>query len=772
MASRKNDDRLRSIAVIGNHLPRHCGIATFTSDLCDGLETQLKGEGGVLVTAMNDLPEGYPYPPRVRFELQANVQADYGMAADFLNINQMDAVILQHEFGIFGGPAGGHILRLLRELRMPVITSLHTVLTEPEPDYLAVMKELIEVSDRLVVLSERAVEMLTSSYDVPEHKVVYIPHGIHDVPFVDTSFHKDLFGVEGRDVILTFGLLSPGKGIEEMLQAMPAVAERHPDAVYMLLGATHPHVVRHSGEEYRLGLQRLCEDLGIADRVQFHNRFVALEELVQYIGAADVYVTPYHNEAQIVSGTLAYALGAGKAVVSTPYWHAQEMLAEGRGRLVPFRSPEALAENVIDLLDNDVERDAMRKRAYQFCRDMVWGKVARTYLDVAHQVHAEQVKSPRPIWGSLDRAQPLEELPEPDLRHLQVMTDDTGLLRHALFATPQRRDGYWTEDNARALAASALCWKLREDKTVLPLANVYLSLIDDALDRETGRFREWMSYDRQWSAEASSEDCHAWVLWGLGMAVSNAPTDSILSTAMRLFSEALPPVANFRLARACGLALVGIHTYLAQFRGDAEARRVRDAIAERLLGYFEDHAGDEWPWHQDMVRHSNGWIPHGLLLSGQWVPNDRMSFHAFRTLDWLLRIQTEEAGQLSLIGDSGWFLRSGERAHFNQQPLEVVGLIAACAEAFRCTREKRWIDEARRCLGWFLGRNDLQARLYDFRTGGCRDGLQPHGPNQNQGATATLAWLLSLTMVHQMSIEQTLYAESKEPPQEPEASDE
>ena len=739
-----SDERpLNSVAVVGTYLPRLCGIATFTADLCHAIQRVFQ-PGRLLALALDDVPEGYDYPDEVCFQIRANQQSDYRLAANFLNINQIDVAVVQHEFGIFGGPAGAHVLQLMRDLRMPVITNLHTILAEPNADQRAVMKEVTKISARLLVMSERAVAMLMKYYQVPEHKIVHIPHGIHDVPFIDPNFYKDKFGVEGRKVILTFGLLSPNKGIEYMIEAMPEIVARHPDAVYIMLGATHPHIVRSVGEEYRQNLQQMVRKLGMTEHVVFHNRFVSLEELCQYIGSADLYVTPYLGEAQITSGTLAYAVGAGKAVVSTPYWYAQELLADGRGRLVPFKNPSALARQVNDLLDNETDRHAMRIRAYEFTRHMAWDRVAESYLDVARQCTRERSAQPKPSSVAITPSAAVQDLPEPDLRHVRTMTDSTGIIQHALYSIPHRRHGYSIDDNARALNATSLYWRLYQDDSVVPLINTYLAFLVDAFNTERKRFRNFLSYDRNWLEEEGSEDSHGRSLWALGLATANAPNSSILSLAVRLFGEALPVTERFKSLRAIAFTVIGIHAYLERFPGDASARRTRMVLAENLLAHYHRSAGDDWPWFEQEATYANARLPHALILSAQWIPNQEMGDIGLRALDWLLRVQTAEDGHLSIIGNHGWYPRGGEVAPFDQQPIEAMALIEACAEACVWTREDYWLNRAGECLDWFLGRNDLNAPLYDFKTGGCCDGLQPDGPNKNQGAESTLAWLISL----------------------------
>ena len=498
--------KIKRIAFIGNYLPRQCGIATFTTDLCEAVAGEYVGTSCIALP-VNDLEAGYAYPPRVRFELTEKDINSYHRAADFLNINNVDLVCLQHEYGIFGGAAGSHILALLRELRMPIVTTLHTILRDPSPDQRRVLEQVAVLSDRLVVMSQRGAEFLQEIYRVSPEKIDLIPHGIPDVPFEDPSFHKDLFGVEGKIVLLSFGLLSANKGIENVIAALPAIVARYPNVVYLILGATHPHVVRDEGETYRLSLQWMAQEKGVESHVIFYNRFVSLEELVQFISAADIYITPYQDVAQITSGTLAYTLGAGKAVISTPYWYAEEMLAEERGALVPFRDPAALAAQVIDLLDNESKRHAMRKRAYLFGREMIWSTVANRYMASFERARAERRHYTPPGFPAKALDKHLGELPPLKLDHLHHMTDETGVLQHALFIVPNYREGYTTDDNARALMVSALLEDLGNSEA-LELGFRYLAFIWYAFNTETGRFRNFMDYQRRWLENSGSDDSH------------------------------------------------------------------------------------------------------------------------------------------------------------------------------------------------------------------------------------------------------------------------
>jgi glycosyltransferase involved in cell wall biosynthesis len=735
---------INRLGFIGNYLPRQCGIATFTTDLCEAIAAQYENTTCIALP-VNDIEAGYPYPARVRFELAEKDIESYRRAADFLNINSVDLVCLQHEYGIFGGRAGSHILALLRDLRTPIVTTFHTILHDPDPDQHRVLEEVAALSDRVVVMSERGREFLQKIYGVRSDKIDFIPHGIPDVPFGDPSFHKDLFGVEGKIVLLSFGLLSANKGVENVIAALPAILARHPNVVYIILGATHPHVVRNEGEMYRLSLQWLAREKGVEGQVIFYNRFVSLEELVQFISVADIYITPYLNEVQITSGTLAYTLGAGKAVISTPYWYAEEMLAEKRGALVPFRDPAALAAQVIDLLDNESKRHAMRKRAYLFGRAMIWPKVAQSYMESFKRARDER----RHFTPSGIVFKPLDkrpgELPPLKLDHLHLMTDDTGMLQHARFTIPNYREGYSIDDNARALIVSTLLEELGSSEA-FKLASRYLAFIGYAFNTETGRFRNFMDFQRHWLEKNGSDDSHGRTLWALGTVLGRSNTPALQSMAGWVFEQALPAILKTTSPRAWAFALIGIHEYLRRFEGDRRANQVRDELAGRLLLLYNKCRSDEWRWYETGLTYCNAVLPQALLMCGQWIPDKAMTEAGLESLHWLTALQhtNTDEGHFVPIGSNGFYQRGGESARFDQQPVEAQTMASACLEAYRSTGEERWRKEARRAFEWFLGRNDLNLPVYDPTTGGCRDGLHPDRPNENQGAESTLAFLQTL----------------------------
>ena len=734
------------MAMLSSYVPRQCGIATFCNDLCKAI-AQVLGGREATVLAMDDIADGYNYPDEVHFQIRAQEIEAYKNAAELLNINQIDVALIQHEYGIYGGTDGSHVIEFLQNLRMPVMATLHTVLTEPSPGQRNVIKQLTRNCDRLVVMSHLAEQLLQEVYNTPKEKIAYIPHGIHDVPFIDPNFYKDQFGVEGRLLMLTFGLLSPGKGIEIAIEALPRIIERFPNLTYIVLGATHPRILKREGNAYRHSLERRARELGVWENIAFHNRFVSVEELCSYLGAADIYVIPYPNKAQITSGTLSYALGAGKAVVSTPFWHAEEMLADNRGRLFPFGDSVRLADEVIELLENETERHAMRKRAYMHCRPMVWKEVAKQYVDLAAEINLERAQTPKSHRPKRDTAS-TPSIPAIKLSHLQRLTDSTGILQHAVYASPDRHHGYSTDDNARALIVAVLYYDLTQDDSVLPLADTYLSFLHHAFNPDTKRFRNFMTYDRRWEEDQhGGEDVHGRAIWALGVTAAMAPTSAMLPLATRLVEKAVDTLPDLQSPRAKAFAIIGLHAYLKRFGGDLYVRRVRTTLAQQLHQAFIDNSSDDWQWCEDVVRYANAKLPHALILSGQWIPDSAMAEQGLRSLRWIVDQQLDDTGNVSIIGNYGWYTRGGERARFDQQPLEVQSLIEACAEAFRYTKDAVWIDRAHQFLAWYIGNNDTQSIIYDYETGGCRDGLRADGPNLNEGAESTLAWLISLLTV-------------------------
>jgi glycosyltransferase involved in cell wall biosynthesis len=745
---------LERIAFLGGFVPRLCGIATFTSDICEAVATA-SPTSEVYASAVNDLAAGYDYPSRVRFQLAEQSLDSYRRTADLLNFSKADVLCVQHEFGIYGGPAGSHLIALLKEVRMPVVTTLHTILGNPDPAQRNVMGELIRRSDRLIVMAEKGRQILIETYGAPEEKIDLIAHGIPDTPFADSERYKTQFGVEGRQVLFTFGLLGPGKGIEYAIKALPAIIARHPNVVYLILGATHPHLLATDGESYRLGLERLAEETGVRDHVIFYNRFVSLEELKEFIGATDVYLTPYLNEAQITSGTLAYVFGAGKAVVSTPYWHAQELLGQGRGTLAPFRDSEAIATAVTAYLDDSELMDKTRKEAYRIGREMIWPAAAGRYLESFRSaVAGREVDSRRALaeWTLADRPYGLPLL---RLDHLLRMSDQTGIFQHATFNVPNFQEGYCTDDNARAFLLCCLLDETGATSSEVKLRekeSTYLSYLLAALNTDTGRFRNFMSFSREWLEEAGSEDSHGRALWALGVGAGQAHGAGHRQLSAKLFEDGIEATKGFTSPRAWAFTLIGLYYYLRSYPGAKGSIETRRVLTERLVHSREQCFTEDWPWFEESATYENPRLSQALMLSGQSTPHSRALEIGLETLGWLDSVQETQSGNFRPIGSNGFYVRGGERADFDQQPVEAQAMVSACLTAFRATGDRKWWHAARRSFEWFLGRNDLGLALYDPGTGGCADGLHANRVNENQGAESTLAFLLSLAEMKQADL--------------------
>ena len=763
MAREYDKPDLRRIAFIGTYTPRRCGIATFTTDLLQALSRSAAGTEWSAI-ALNDVPEGYEYPAPVRFEIDQKSLTDYRLAVDFLNMSGVDLVCVQHEFGIYGGSNGRYVLDLLRNLRMPLITTLHTVVREPNAIQREILAGLGAFSDRVVVMSDTARQILREIYGVADQSVAVIPHGVPDLAFIDPAYHKDQFGMLGKKVILTFGLISPGKGIEYMIDALPGVIGAHPDVAFVVAGATHPHVVRREGEAYRLTLAQRARDLSVDDHVVFYNQFIDSSTLTELLCAADICVTPYLNREQIVSGVLSYALGAGKAVVSTPFRYAEEMLADGRGKLVPFHDAKALAGAVIELLTGETERDAMRKRAYEYAREMTWGRVAERYLDLFHEVRRQRALRPRGTFQAKTLHAATPELPALRLDHLRLLTDDVGILQHAYFNVPNRAHGYCTDDNARALAVAVMAQHQPTGTTdTIRLAYRYLGFLAHAFNETNGRFRNFMTYERTWQEEVGSEDSHGRAMCALGRTILLTSVDDLAGAALALFERALLGVPDLLSLRGCALCLIGSDAYLRRFSGASDVRRIRLTLSDRLFGVFRERATEDWPWPEDTLTYANAVLPEALIVSGQALNRPEIVERGLGALRWLARLQTDAKGHFVPIGNRGWFSRGGARARFDQQPIEAQHMVDACVAAFGVTGDPGWIAEARRCVAWFLGRNDLQQPVCDHTTGGCRDGISATGVNRNQGAESTLAWLHTLLTFHSLAAAEASAPRAAEP---------
>lgn len=741
----------RRIAFIGNSLPRRCGIATFTTDLQQAIAAS-GPDMDTCIVAMTDRGRVYDYPSVVRFEVNEDGIEEYAQAADFLNAGQFDAVSLQHEFGIFGGEAGEDVLALLSRLTMPVVTTLHTVLSEPTTAQRSVLDRIVDASSKVVVMAEKGRELLRTVYRVPSEKIEIIPHGIPDVAFVEPDQAKAKLGFSGRSVILTFGLLSPNKGIEVMIDAMPSILKSRADAVYVVLGATHPNLVRDQGEAYRESLLARVRELGVEKHVVFLDQFVDLPTLLDFISMCDVYVTPYLNKAQMTSGTLAYSFGLGKAVVATPYWHARELLDDGRGILVPFGDATAIGSEIGELLTNHVRRDAMRKRAYSSSRPMTWEKTAARYLSLFDGVRRGQPLMV--IERHLDKSSPAWDSytpPQMQIAHFLSMCDDTGLFQHAVHSVADRSHGYCLDDNARALLLACALNNPGEERLPEALTARFCAFVQHAWNPDTMRFRNFMSFDRRWLEDRGSEDSHGRTLWALGECARGDASPSRRQWAASLFAVALPAVESFFSPRAWAFALLGLDAYCATHAEDPDAERVRHRLAAKLIAIMSSVETKDWVWFEDGLAYDNARLSQALILTGASTGSPDHVEAGLRSLRWLMTQQTTPAGLFRPIGTEGFGEKRKMPRAFDQQPLEATATISACLAAWRADGDAEWRADAARAFSWFLGSNDLSSPLVDLETGSCRDGLHPDRPNENRGGESVVSYLLSLSEMRQIA---------------------
>jgi glycosyltransferase involved in cell wall biosynthesis len=740
---------LKRIAFIGSFLPRKCGVATFNVDLANALSENYHATKSI-VLAVNEPGARYLYPGVVTFQIEQEDVLSYRAAARFLKQEDVDLVCLHHEYGLYGSSAGSRIISLLQDIDIPIVTILHTVLRSPDLQQRKVLVEISRLSDRLVAMTKYGVTFLREIYKIPEHKITLIPHGTPEAhrDLIDGN-RKTVSTFDGKKLLLTYGLLSPNKGLEYAIQALPAIIKAHPDVIYVIAGSTHPNIRRQSGESYRQHLHQLSQDVGVANYVIFKDQFFNKEELLKLIDSAQVCITPYLNEEQIVSGTLAYMIARGKNVVSTPYWHARELSESSPVTIVPFKDSLAISDSISHLLETGIGTFNHANQVNQSQRDTSWTVVAHQYMSLFREVASRRVHSNQVISApNLATIGPSFIFPELKIDHLLRLTDDTGLLQHAVWRVPNYNEGYTTDDNARALIVSIMLKSLgkHDGHKIDHLIDRYLAFIVHAFNRHTGRFRNFMSFDRRWLEEVGSEESHCRALWSLGVLVNRTTSEQgLVNMASHLFLDALPTVRDFASPRAWAFAIIGIHEFLNHYTANSAAEDLRDLLTQRLVKLFSDHSTKDWPWFEDELTWFNARLPQALLLCGNSMSQPRMKEIAFSSLRWLLELQRAEKGHFRALGNERFYRRGdGNIPRFDQQPIEAAAMISACIAAYHSDNDKIWLSEALRIFLWFMGDNDLGLALYDSHSGGCRDALHPDRINENQGAESTLAFLLSL----------------------------
>lgn len=729
---------------IGTYPPRECGIGTFTQNLYKAItdidESTKQNES--FIVAVNDFEQNYNYPEEVELTIRQESQKDYLSAVKYINLSGADCCILEHEFGIYGGQNGVYILPLLHRLEIPLVVTLHTIIKTPSYNEKTILQEICKMANRVVVMSQKAIGFLIDIYGVPKEKIAYIEHGVPDFQFSQMEAKKEL-KLEKKKLLLTFGFISRNKGIEVAIKALPKMVEKHPDVLYMVLGKTHPNVLRYSGDEYRVYLTRLVKDLKLEKNVVLLDKFVNQKDLFKYLYASDIYITPYLNEAQITSGTLSYAVGVGSAVVSTPYWHAAELLADDKGILFDFNDSNQLSDILIELLDKPEKRLQLRKKAYDYGREITWPKTGEKYYNLLQTVVIEDLKIDKMETIPFD----LLLLPPFSLAHVKRMTDDTGIIQHARYGIPNLKEGYCLDDNARALLMALMTFKQKKDYVALELCPVYLSYIH-YMQNEDGTFKNFLSFNRSFLDEVGSEDSFSRAIWALGYMLANAPNDSYYQNGLIIFFKAKPNFEKLQSIRSIAYTIMGTCYYLRSNSSDDGMIQLLKNLSGVLTEHYEKCSDKNWTWFEDLLAYDNAILPLALLHAAEILKDNKIREIAIVSMDFLTKFTLKD-GYLSIIGNEKWYKRNGEHSKFAQQPLDAMAMVLMFHQAYHLTKNRDYLKQLFTSFMWFLGDNDLRMNLYDFETKGCCDGLESYGVNRNQGAESILAYTISYLTVLQ-----------------------
>lgn len=730
------------IAYISTYPPRECGLATFNSNLRRAINsnflTKAPSETGFVVALNNsENLQDYNYPEEVKYIIRQNFQDDYARAAEFINTSDADVCILQHEFGIYGGDNGIYVLPFIKKLEKPIITVLHTILKSPNFLQKKIILAIAKHSEKVVVMSKRAVKFLIDIYQVPEEKIQLIEHGVPDLEAPLVNLISALPELKNKRLLLTFGLLSRNKGLETVIHALPRVAEQHPDVMYVILGNTHPGIVKDSGEEYRESLKQLAVDLNVDRHLTFINKFVAEEELINYLTAADIYITPYLNEAQITSGTLSYAVGAGAAVVSTPYWHAQELLDHGRGRLFNFKDELGLADIINQLLESPEKLNTLKNNAYQYGLKLRWPKIGLQYINLAE----DAVNNPD--YNQIILSQIIDPglMPEFDLAYVQLLTDDTGIFQHAKYGIPNRKEGYCLDDNSRALIMALMAYQTNKKKEALDLLPVYLSFIHD-MQLEDGNFRNFLSFSRQYLDDKGSDDSFGRTIWALGYLINNAPNSSYGEFGNELFHKSVPHFKKLTHLRGICNTITGISYYLKSHPYDDKMLQELKSLTDKLMVSYSHTKINDWHWFENHLTYDNAIFPLALFHSAEITRNEQVKRVATEALLFIEKV-TITNGYINPVGNDGWYFKDGQIPLHDQQAIEIMAMVLMYFQAYKVTGDTNYMKKVFSSYLWFLGENSLRVPLYDAENKGCCDGLQSTGVNRNQGAESTLAYLIS-----------------------------
>lgn len=727
------------VICIGNYPPRKCGIATFTENLVHSILDAAKCNSSTFqleVIAMNDQGQEYNYPPIVTGSINDRLRENYQKAANYINDAGADICLFQHEYGIYGGESGLLALSLLSKINIPIVSTFHTVLLHPNFHQREVLKKIAGYSDRIVVMNSIAIGFLEKVFDVPKHKILQIEHGVPDFSKLGKAQVVRPKSWVDRKVMLTFGLIGRSKGIETVIKALPEIVKKYPDILYVVLGKTHPHVIKYAGEEYREYLEKLTHDLKMEKHMEFLNQYVSEEDLMNYLMATDLYVTPYLNKAQITSGTLAYAVGGGAAVVSTPYWHAEELITKERGRLFPFKDHKALSVVVNDLLDKPEELAMLKKNAFEYGLSIAWPKIGKAYLDVFTQLAPPGKKISSKSFSGFKY-----QVPEFSTKHLERLTDDTGLVQHARGSVADYKSGYCLDDNSRAMITCLKAYRRFNDQEYIPLVHRYLAYLM-YMQNADGSFKNYLNYWRNVVEEVASDDAFGRAVWALGYLIRYAPSDSYFQIAMNLFNNAIHHFDKIRYARGFANSIRGLYHYVQRFPDQEQYAKMLDDLAGKLNAKFQKNNHEDWHWFEPGLTYDNGLLPGAMFLAYEITENPEYLETGLKSME-LLESKCFTKGHLSLIGNRHWFNPYDEEIEFAQQPIDALAMLMMYCSAYKVYGDEQYLGKIRLCFEWFFGNNDLNLPLYDEETQGCNDGLEEFCINRNQGAESIIAYLMS-----------------------------
>ena len=724
-----NNEKSSRILYMGTFPPRECGIATFTKDLATAMDKKFSLLVKSKILAMNNNGTNiYNYPKEVILEISDTDISEYIETAKKINnMGVIKLVNIQHEFGIFGGEYGSYIIAFLEALKKPVLITFHSVLPNPNDKLKKVVCTLAEKSDGIIVMTKKGIDILRTDYGI-KTDIRLIPHGIPTVTFDSSLKEKTRLGYKNKIILSSFGMMNPGKGYEYVIEALPKVVEKFPNILYIIVGETHPVVRKKEGEQYRNFLENKVKELGLQKHVKFYNKYVKLSEIIKYLKSTDVYLCSNLNPNQITSGTLVYALGAGRAAISTPFLHAKDIITSERGILVNFKDKNSISDAILKILSNPALKELMEKNAYSYTRHMTWPNVALSYMEVFNKYLNIKDKYKK-------------SFPKIKLNHLIRLTDNFGIFQFVNYTKPDKTDGYTLDDNARAMIVCCMHYNKFRDDSQLNLIKVYLDFIKHVQQKD-GRLFNYVDHNRKINLDNWADDAHGRALWALGFLISvDILPKELKDEAEQIFKKALGIVNKIKSPRAVAFIILGLYFYN-KAKPSSEIISTIKMLADHLVSLYNDNPSKEWQWFETYLTYSNSKLPESLFYAYLATKDEKYLHIAKLTLDFLISI-TFENNMFAPIGHDGWYFKDGHKSYFDQQPVDTASMVQTLILAKEVTGEEKYMKNAVIVFQWFLGNNILNQVVYDEHTGGCHDGIGKSSINLNQGAESTISYLIA-----------------------------